>query len=251
MVFQTILDSKMPDTFTLPTDVTKARENAISLTGAATEYKVGEATISDVLKQKVQDAYGNNKDILGGLDTSTAGYLSAPSAAREKYQGVFNPFTRESLVDQYVANTLIPMLSYSSLYGQRMGRIEDTIGAGTRAYQAESARKESTAKAASDLYTNLLNEYVSLQQLNLRQQEINKPAAGGMDFGIDKTMMAEIVSGKDLDGDGLIGGIFPAEETGQQYESPPMSSGPVAGNEVEYPKGSGIIWISDGRGGWR
>jgi predicted house-cleaning noncanonical NTP pyrophosphatase (MazG superfamily) len=169
-------------TFTLPEEVTSARKRAEELTGGATELAAGENTISDILTQKVRDAYSSDQDITSKLDLATGTYLSAPSAAREQYQGIFNPFQRESLVDKYVSEALIPLLSYSTLYGQRQGRIGDIISAGTGAYKAESTRKAGEAKAASDLYTNLFNEWLQTEQLKISAQKAGESEIDLMDI---------------------------------------------------------------------
>jgi hypothetical protein len=51
------------------------------------------------------------------------------------------------------------MLSLASVLGQRFGRVEDTIGAGTRAYTADTAAKQSAADNAWKTYNALLSEY--------------------------------------------------------------------------------------------
>lgn len=170
----------------LPAEVTNARARAQELTGAAGQYSAAEPTISDLLRQKVQQAYADNQDIVAPLDEATTNYISAPSEARSQYENIFNPFQREALVSRYTANQALPMLSLSNIYGNRMGRIDDTIGAGTRAFQAAAAAKAAEAQQANQLYNTLLNEYQiqqSLAQANKPQTTIIE--SGGRQLLID------------------------------------------------------------------
>lgn len=155
----------------LPDNITAARESAQSLSGSAGQMASESFKVGDILKQKALDAYKNNQDIIKPLDEATTEYVQAPSEARARYVDpqsenyVFNPFQAENLVSQYVSQQAIPMLMLSSILGQRFGRIDDTIGAGTRAYQAAAAAEQARAQQAQNLYTNLLNEYQITQQL--------------------------------------------------------------------------------------
>ena len=130
----------------LPQEVVNAKANAQSLLGTAGQMKAAEPTVTDVLTQKVRDAYSQNADIIKPLDEATQNYINSPKVGREKYQNIFNPFTREKLVGQYTGTESLPMLSLANIYGGRMGRIEDILGAGTRGYSA--ATDAATNKAA-------------------------------------------------------------------------------------------------------
>lgn len=230
----------------LPDEITKARQSAQGASAAYGQAAAGEPTISDVLKQKITEAYQSSQDIIKPLDVATKDYLGAPQAGREQYQNIFNPFQRENLVSQYVGNKSLPMLSLSSILGQRFGRVEDTIGAGTRAYQADVAAKQAAAQTAQQLYESLLNEYTTSEQLRGNQE--------------DRTLAREKFEWDKKDGGGG-GGLadllplllanqlnVPTEEQ-SQYQEPPMSTMEV-GLEKEWPVGSGVIWVSDGKGGW-
>jgi|GEM_PF-6344180 len=151
-------------------DTTKAK--ATSLASTAGEYAAGSNEIESILKQKLTDAYKANEDIVKPLDTATANYYQAPSTAREKYQGIFNPFSREKLVSQYTTNQAIPMLSYSNLYGQRQGSIADTINAGVGGYNAEAQNATNQANLAQNEYDQMWNEYQFQQQQALEREKM-------------------------------------------------------------------------------
>lgn len=174
----------MTETFKLPENVTNARANAENLTSVASQYAAAEPTVSDVLRQRVQEAYANNQDVIGPLDTATANYYSAPAQAREKYltpgsqNYLANPFAAERMVSEYTNQQAVPMLSYGNILGQRMGRIQDLIGTGVNAWEAGKNAAIAKAEQARQTYQDSLNEYLQLQNLELEQQRINKSGSG-------------------------------------------------------------------------
>lgn len=157
---------------TLPDSVALAREKATQMGQSLGNLVGGEASISDVLKQKITEAYSQNADIVAPLDVATQTYFQAPSVAREKYQNIFNPFAREKLVAQYQGNAALPMLSLSNIYGNRVGRIEDTLGAGIRGYEALVDTAKANYQAAKDEYSNRVNEYSLLNDLAQKAEQM-------------------------------------------------------------------------------
>ena len=152
----------------LPTEITTAGQQARTAATRAGEMAVGEVTVGDALRKKIAEVYQDSQDIVQPLDVATSEYVSAPAVAREKYQDIFNPFAREKLVSQYTGTQALPMLSLSSILGQRFGRIEDLIGAGTRAYSAQALAAQQAAQQQRLGYTDLLSQYGTEQ--DLRQQ---------------------------------------------------------------------------------
>ena len=159
----------MANGITLPANIEQARTGAQTLAQKAGELTSGQYTVGDVLKQKALDAYGASQDIVKPLDVATQEYLTAPQVAREKYADVFDPFARERLTAQYTGQQALPMLSLASILGQRFGRVEDVIGAGTRAYQAQTSAAQQAAQLGRQSYTDLLSEYQLIQQLAQQQ----------------------------------------------------------------------------------
>jgi hypothetical protein len=154
-------------------DLEQQRIKAGAATSTAGEMAAGTNNIESILKQKLTEAYKANADIVKPLDTATANYYSAPSVAREKYQDIFNPFTREKLVSQYTGAEAIPMLSYSNLYGQRQGSIADTINAGVGAYKAQADTATNQASLAQNQYDQMWKEYQFQEQQALEQQKLS------------------------------------------------------------------------------
>lgn len=197
----------------------EARNKVSDTLNKYTDLASGQNTIADVLKQKATEAFNYNKDIVGPLDKATSEYYSAPSVAREKYQDIFNPFTREKLVSQYTGNAALPMLSYANMLNQRGGRIEDIIGAGTNAFKAQTTAAQGASQQAQTEYENLLKEY-----------ELNQKYAG---TGTNNDILAAVLASM---GEGTSG----AETT--PTEPKPFYS-PYEGTGA---KSSGGQWYWDG-----
>ena len=174
----------------LPGNIESARTTAQSAASALGELTAGGFTIGDELKKRVQDAYDYNKDLVGPLDTATLAYTGAPTEARSIFSDpgsdryTFNPFEQEKLVSQYTQGKALPMLALGSVLGQRMGRTDDLIGAGTRAYQAETSRAQSNYDVQRQLYQDLLGEYqtseANKQWLDLGDRKVLVDASGNI-----------------------------------------------------------------------
>lgn len=179
----------MPYYPTIPANITSARSEADSAARTYGEVSAQVPSVPDVLKQKIIEAYKNSEDLVLPLDQATKTYLSAPAVGRGKYQNIFNPFQRESLISQYVGNESLPMLSLSNIYGNRVGRIEDTIGAGVRGFQTVVAAKQAEAEAKRQIYQDLLSEYKLTEDLKQREFDNNlalkKLAMSGSGTGIN------------------------------------------------------------------
>lgn len=244
----------------LPQNLVDARTTAGNLASTAGTTAAAEPLVSDVLRQKVMEAYSQNTDIVGPLDQKTQNYLQAPQVGREKYQGIFNPFTREKLVSQYIGTEALPMLALSNIYGNRMGRIQDTIGAGANAYKSQVMASQAKAENARQLYSDLLTEYVKGEDIR-QADESSKLAREKFDWDkahpsgngdgdnpleiLTNIIAAEEKLGMDLNGDGIIGAPQ------QSFQEPPYKSNPYQSQQIEYPPKSGVFWTGDGQGGWR
>lgn len=173
----------------LPPEVIQRRQQSQELLSQAGNYQAAEPMVQDILRQKVQQAYADNIDVIKPLSEYEAGYYAAPSEARAKYLSpespsrLRDPFAAESLVSKYVAEKSIPMLTYSGIYGQRMGRIEDILGVGVRSYQATTNYLINKAEAARQSYQDAVTEFSLLEdlkeraarlQLAYREQELQK-----------------------------------------------------------------------------
>lgn len=238
-----------PNTIQLPQEIKDAGKRARDLTYQASSAQAAEPTITDVLRGKVSELYANNQDVVGNLDTTRASYLASPATARDKYQDVFNPFTRESLVSKYVNTAATPMLAASDLYGQRIGRIDDTIGAGTRAYQADTARKVAEAQMAGGTYEDMLNEFKLLDDMRSRQEELNlkkKGSGSGGDMFSDPVLGPILMAALGLGGTTGSNANTPSEQKPELSDQQRMD---IARNPNVSWRSPGGQWIYDAESG--
>lgn len=209
----------------LPAEVQQARQAATTSAGRANELAAYQPKVEDVLKQKALDAYGANQDLIPQLDVATQSYLEAPQVGREQYQDIFNPFQREALVSQYTGQQSLPMLSLGSVLGQRFGRVDDIIGAGGRAFESAALTEQARAQQEGQNYQNLLNEYVTLE--NLRQSErgldISEADAGG-GGGIDLSGVLSLLAMGGMGETGGAGGYLEPTEPMPNYNPGPVSA---------------------------
>ena len=185
-------------------DITKARDQATQSSSVASEYASGTYNVESILKQKLNDAYKSNQDIVGKLDQSTADYLSAPSVAREKYQNIFNPFSREKLVSQYTNQEAIPMQTYSNLLGSRKGSIADTINAGVGGFQAQASAAQGQANIDRTTYQDLLSEFQSNRDYQLQMAKFNADQQEGSSISdLFKTLQGADTGGNNMQKDAI------------------------------------------------
>lgn len=175
-----------------PTLINDATKRASALAGTSGQLASELPNIGTLLKDRATQAYQSNQDIVKPLDEATAGYLVAPQVAREKYQDVFNPFSRERLVAQSIQNTSLPMLSLSSILGNRLGRIQDIIGAGTGAFQSQVAAEQAAAQAAQQVVDNLLKQYTLESDILYK----NKSLAQSTGSGFAEDLISLLTGGK-------------------------------------------------------
>ena len=64
----------------------------------ASAYQSASSLLPEKLKQAINEKLNYNKDIIEQQNKAMAEYFQAPAVAREKYQDIWDPFKRESLV---------------------------------------------------------------------------------------------------------------------------------------------------------
>lgn len=156
----------------LSPEVTQARQKAQTAAERAGSLEAGSGGVADLIRKKTIEAYSENQDIIKPLDKAQSDYMSAPATGRDLYQDIFNPFARERLVSQYTANKSLPMLSLSSILGQRMGSQADLVDAGTAGYEAQVGAAQNQATLAQQQYDSISDEYYKGQQLQMERAKL-------------------------------------------------------------------------------
>jgi hypothetical protein len=233
----------------LPGNIESARTTAQSAASALGELTAGSYTIGDELKKRIDEAYDYNSDVVGPLDTATLGYVGAGTQALGKYGDPTSPDyipgagTRQAAVSGYIQSKALPMLTLGNILGTRFGRIDDLIGAGTRAYQANTARAQSNYEAQRQLYQDLLNEYQisqpEKQWINLGDRYALIDENGNI---ISEQPITDTSSGSGGEGsvfDFLTGGSeWVIDDEGEttapaSYAGAPSSTNPIPGFELQ------------------
>jgi len=119
------------------------------------------ATLPMKLKEALGAKLNYNKDIIEQQNSAMGDYFAAPAVAREKYQGVWNPFEREKLVATARSQAYQPYANFTDILGQRMGTVSDIVGQGVAGWQSVVQQAAAIAQAAQAKYQSVLNEYLS------------------------------------------------------------------------------------------
>lgn len=200
----------------IPQAVTDARSEAGRLGGIASDYASSEYTIPDQLKKVVQEALNYNQDIVGMRSKALADYQASPAVANAKFgvqnfgtgpqtgqanpDFIFNPFERNAAIETFKSNQSIPFSFANTLLGMREGTSADVIGAGTRAFQAQSSAAQAASTAARQTYVDVLNEYKTAEdiknakrELDIKQQTANQ--SGGSDLTSTLALLEKLLGG--------------------------------------------------------
>lgn len=161
----------------VPQNITDARNNANNLTAQANAFTSALPTVGDTLKQKVSQLFDENKDILNNFSNSLGGLISAPNQGNQMFGNVNNPFTRQGLISQFIGDASVAPTTYAGLLGQRIGRQSDLVNAGTNAFTAQATAAQNSADLAQKQASDLWDQWLQLQQLQLAKQQAAAAAA--------------------------------------------------------------------------
>lgn len=158
----------------------------------AGQYQSAADLLPSQLKQAIEEKLNYNQDLTKQLGTAQANYFAAPSAARNQYQDIANPFEREQLVSQATANAYAPYTTLSQILSQRQGNINDIVNAGTGSFNSAVNAQQNQSNMDQTAYQNALqlaeflyganNQYgPGTQQYNLVQtKQAQQDASKGM-----------------------------------------------------------------------
>ena len=159
---------------------------------------------------------------------------------------------------------MTPYNNLQDILATRIGGINELVSAGGAQGRADLSLAQSNASLLRQNYQDLLGEYQGRQaEEQARQAALAAEAAATEDkrrwelnYNLDK-YKANKSGGSELGGlGGLLAGLFggdtatASQNTGGQFTEPPYPSVRNASQQLEYPPGSGVIWSSDGNGGW-
>lgn len=133
-------------------DVQTASQNLADL-------QTGAGSLPNKLKEALNKKLSYNKDIINQQSETMQNYFAAPSAARAKYQDVWNPFEREKLVAQDRTMALKPYDTLTGVLDQRMGDVADITEAGVQGWQGMVDAASTQLNAATTRLGTALQAY--------------------------------------------------------------------------------------------
>lgn len=149
----------------IPEKITQAGQSAAELSKIASSIGAGAYSFPAKLKEALQKKLNYHQDIIQQQAQAQASYFAAPSAARAKYTkqpgeaGYINPMQAEALTAGERAGAYAPYASLTGILGQRMGTVQELVGQGTGAYQAQVSAAQGAAQLAQQQYQQQLGEY--------------------------------------------------------------------------------------------
>lgn len=194
-------------------DVQTASQNLADL-------QTGAGSLPNKLKEALNEKLNYNKDIINQQSDVMQQYFAAPSAARAKYQDVWNPFEREKLVAQERTMALKPYDTLTGVLDQRMGDVADITTAGVQGWQGMVDAASTQLNAATTRLGTALQAYqiaggqqsaadelaLSVAQFNEANRQFNATMEMNKDqFGQQMTLEQQklALSGRGSGGGGL------------------------------------------------
>jgi len=148
----------------------------------AVNYASAAGLLPTKLREAIQNKVNYNQDIIKEQNEAMADYFAAPSQARVDYQNIWNPFEREKLVARATSNAYAPYATLTDALGQRMGRIDDIVSAGTGAFNAGVTASQGAYDLLRQDYTDQLSLADTLAGIAKWDYEQKKSGSGGFDL---------------------------------------------------------------------
>lgn len=146
--------------------VEQARGTAETAARTAGEFGVRGVTLADELRKALGTRFGET-GIPQATAEARAGFLKAPTQIRSDIAQkvgagtIFSPSQQQAIQSAGLASAMVPLSAANIVQGAALGGLEDMIGAGTRAWQAQVGQKSLEAQLAQTGYQNILNELLS------------------------------------------------------------------------------------------
>jgi hypothetical protein len=135
-----------------------------AVTQASTDLanlQAGAGSLPSKLKEALNTKLNNNKDIINQQADTMGAYFNAGPQAREKYQGVFNPFQKAALVQNERTMALRPYDVLSGVLENRMGTVNDLVQSGIQGWQGLLNAAGTKADTAKSLLSNAMSSYMN------------------------------------------------------------------------------------------
>lgn len=235
--------------------VEQARQQSQSAQQSATEFESKGYTLADQLRQAIGAKFGET-GIPQATATARANYMAAPAQIRSDIAGqvrggtIFSPSQQQALMASKMGSALVPLSAANIIQSAGYGTLEDMIGAGTRAWQAQTAQKQGAAQLAQTNYANILNELTT--RANIKEPEqgytVNIPGIGPMKLSSSQALEYAMskqkagAGGGGLDLSSLLGLLNNQKvDVSTDHGAGPQYS-PTTGMGSTVKDDSGVIW---------
>lgn len=155
-------------------ELQQARSGAYEATQQATASAATATELSDALRDAVTERFSESP-LHGQFQTAAQNFLTTVPQARaqlaSQVQGggpILNPNQQQSILAGRRAAAMVPLISLNDLIKSQTGGIENLVGAGTRAYQAQAQRLLGAADLANQYYKDVLNQLVTEEDIRAR-----------------------------------------------------------------------------------
>jgi hypothetical protein len=228
------------------------------------DLQTGAGSLPTKLKEALNEKLNYNKDIINQQSETMQNYFAAPSAARAKYQNVWNPFEREKLVAQDRTMALKPYDTLTGVLDQRMGDVADITEAGVQGWKGLVDSAATLLQASQTRLSSALQAYqiaggqqntadelaLSIAQFNQAKKEYDtsleynkgKDVQGQANWE-KEYLLNEYKARNSGDGGGLDGFDIPVPEPTQE------ASIPTEPQPKNTPRTKGVAYHSP-RGQW-
>jgi hypothetical protein len=164
----------------MPTDfasIQPLEQKATQLESAANTNAAAGMTLSDKLRTAVNERFANNpisQQREGALST----FLQAPDQARQVVADkvnsgtILSPTQQQSIMSGVRANATVPLVSLNDLLKSTFGNISDIVGAGTNAFNAQTANLQGQAQLARSSANTAFDRLMKQAQLDIEQQKL-------------------------------------------------------------------------------
>ena len=154
----------------------QAKTAAYTASQTAAQTAANATELPDALRSAVAERF-QESPLHGQFEGAAQNFLTAVPQKRvdlaSMVQGggpILSPNQQQSILAGTRAASMVPMISLNDLIQSQTGTMADLIGAGTRAYTAQGQRQLSAAEILGQFVNDLLNQFVTEEQMRQTQQ---------------------------------------------------------------------------------
>lgn len=141
----------------------QARATAEGAQKTALDYGARGLTLPDELRKALGERYAGSGMAQDAATARTEFMASAPQARADvaglvSAGNILSPTQQQAILAAKRGAALVPLIASNINQEAAFGNIDDLVGAGTRAFQAQTAQQQGVAQLAQSSYSNLLSE---------------------------------------------------------------------------------------------